>query len=276
MKLGVILGLDRNIEAKMAEIKDMGFETCQLVCWDPSIFNDEYVEIVNKAVENTGIQISEFWCGYTGPKIWNFIDGPETLGIVPTTYRYQRAEELIKGAEFAKKLGVTDVVTHAGFIPEDPNSPDYAGTKAIVSYIAGALLKNGQNFLFETGQETPVTLLRLIEDVGTGNLGINLDPANLILYGKANPVDALDVFGKYVRNLHAKDGCYPTNGHDLGLETRVGEGKVDFKGVFKKLHELGYDSYVTIEREIDGDQQLVDILESRDYLQSIIDEVYGN
>ena len=119
-------------------------------------------------------------------------------------------------------------------------------------------------------------MMRCFETVGCDNLGINLDTANLILYGKANPVDALDVFGKYVRNLHAKDGCYPTNGHDLGLETRVGEGKVDFKGVFKKLHELGYDSYVTIEREIDGDQQLVDILESRDYLQGLIDEIYGN
>jgi len=270
MKLGVILGLDRNIEAKMAEIKDMGFETCQLVCWDPSIFNDEYVEIVNKAVENTGIQISEFWCGYTGPKIWNFIDGPETLGIVPTTYRYQRAEELIKGAEFAKKLGVTDVVTHAGFIPEDPNSPDYAGTKAIVSYIAGALLKNGQNFLFETGQETPVTLLRLIEDVGTGNLGINLDPANLILYGKANPVDALDVFGKYVRGVHGKDGFYPTDGRHLGKECAMGEGKVDYPKLIAGLKALGYNGSITIEREISGDQQKKDILKAKALLESLI------
>lgn len=135
---------------------------------------------------------------------------------------------------------------------------------------------NGQYLLFETGQETPVTMLRCFEKVGTDNLGVNLDTANLILYGRANPVDALDVFGKYVRNIHAKDGCYPTNGHDLGRETRLGEGKVDFRALFVKLRELGYDSDVTIERELaeDSQEQLKGILDSREYLQTIINEVY--
>ena len=130
-------------------------------------------------------------------------------------------------------------------------------------------------FNFETGQETPITLLRVIEEVAMDgkfpNIGINMDTANLILYGKANPVDALDVFGAYVRNIHAKDGRYPTNGHDLGCETAIGEGKGDFRALFVRLKELGYDRYVTIEREIRGEQQLKDILESRDYLQTIIE-----
>ena len=141
--------------------------------------------------------------------------------------------------------------------------------------MAQHLKQNGQYLLFETGQETPVTLLRCFETVGMDNLGINLDTANLILYGKANPVDALDVFGKYVRNLHAKDGRYPVNGHDLGEETRLGEGKVDFRALFSRLKELGYDSHVTIEREISGPQQLSDILDAKNYLQAIIDEIYG-
>ena len=88
-------------------------------------------------------------------------------------------------------------------------------------------------------------------------------------------MDALDVFGRYVRNLHAKDGLYPTNGHDLGREVPIGEGRVDFRALFARLHALGYDSYVTIEREIDGAQQLTDILKARDYLQSVINEIYG-
>ena len=150
-----------------------------------------------------------------------------------------------------------------------------SAASASLCAVAEHLKKNGQCLLFETGQETPVTMLRCFEAVGTDNLYVNLDTANLILYGKANPADALDVFGKYVRNLHAKDGCYPTNGHELGAETPIGQGKVDFRAVFTKLHELGYNSYVTIEREIDGPQQLTDILESRTYLQNIIDEIYG-
>ena len=107
------------------------------------------------------------------------------------------------------------------------------------------------------------------------NLGVNLDTANVILYGRANPVDALDVFGKYVRNLHAKDGRYPTNGHDLGEETRIGDGKVDFNRLFERLHEIGYDSYVTIEREIEGEEQNKDILHAKKYLGNIIERVYG-
>ena len=129
---------------------------------------------------------------------------------------------------------------------------------------------NGQYFLFETGQETPVTLLRTIEDIGTDNLGINLDPANLILYGKANPVDALDVFGKYVRDVHAKDGLYPTDGKHLGRETPLGEGKVDFPRLIAKLREVGYDGSLTIEREISGEQQLKDILRGKALLEELI------
>ena len=128
----------------------------------------------------------------------------------------------------------------------------------------------GQYFLFETGQETPTTLLRFIENIGTGNVGINLDSANLILYGKANPVDALDVIGKYVRGIHAKDGFYPTNGMELGREVKVGEGKVNFPVFVKKLSEVGFDGSLTIEREISGEQQRIDIIKAKEYLEKLI------
>ena len=125
-------------------------------------------------------------------------------------------------------------------------------------------------------RKPPSPCFAAFEKVGTDNLGVNLDTANVILYGRANPVDALDVFGKYVRNIHAKDGKYPTNGHDLlGEETRIGEGKVDFNRLFERLHEIGYDYYVTIEREIEGEEQNKDILHAKKYLGNIIERVYG-
>ena len=225
--------------------------------------------------EENGITISAFWCGWEGPCVWNFYDGQITLGLVPPEYRTMRIKNLCDGADFAHRLGVKNVVTHMGFIPENPNDPHFAPFCVAVRQVAEHLKKNVQNLLFETGQETPVTMLRCFEKVGMDNLGVNLDTANVILYGKANPVDALDVFGKYVMNIHAKDGLYPTNGHDLGNEVRIGDGKVDFKALFKKLHELGYDSYVTIEREIEGEQQISDIRHAKKYLGDIIAEVYG-
>ncbi len=277
MKIGVCVSFDSvsEMSKKFKSLKQEGFDNCQLISWNPALWTDENLEMIKTLTNENGITISAFWCGWEGPSVWDFYDGQLTLGLVPPEYRVMRIKNLCDGADFAKKLGVENVVTHMGFIPENPNDPQFAPFCVAVRTVAQHLKQNGQYLLFETGQETPVTMLRCFETVGCDNLGVNLDTANVILYGKANPVDALDVFGKYVRNLHAKDGCYPTNGHDLGKETRIGDGKVDFKALFKKLHELGYDGYVTIEREISGEQQTEDIRHAKKYLGDIIDEIYG-
>lgn len=276
MKIGTCIEFKREtLEQKISDLKKFGFDNFQLLSWEPQLWTDENAQFVKQVLEEYNVEISAFWCGWEGPAYWNFYDGNLTLGLVPPEYRQMRINNLISGADFAKKIGVTDVITHMGFIPENPNEPNFASLCVAIRTVARHLKANGQYLLFETGQETPVTMLRCFEKVGTDNLGINLDTANLILYGKANPVDALDVFGKYVRNIHAKDGLYPTNGHDLGKETRLGDGKVDFKGFFAKLKELGYDSYVTIEREIDGEKQIEDIKYAKKYLEDIINEIYG-
>lgn len=277
MKIGVCVNFNKidDMSKKFKNLKAEGFDNCQLISWKPELWTDKNLEIIKNLTEENGITISAFWCGWEGPCVWNFYDGQLTLGLVPPEYRVMRIKNLCDGADFAHKLGVKNVVTHMGFIPENPNDTQFAPFCVAVRQVAEHLKKNGQNLLFETGQETPVTMLRCFEKVGCDNLGVNLDTANVILYGKANPVDALDVFGKYVMNIHAKDGLYPINGHDLGREVRIGDGKVDFKALFKKLHELGYDSYVTIEREIEGEQQTEDIRYAKKYLESIINEVYG-
>lgn len=275
MKIGTFVIFDpETFEKKICDLKEKGFDNFQLSSWNPSFFTDENAEFIKSVIEKYNVEISAFWCGWPGACVWDFYDGQITIGLVPPEYRQMRVETLIKGADFAKKFGVSDVITHMGFIPENPYDSNFAPMCAAIRTVAEHLKKNGQYLLFETGQETPVTMLRCFEKVGTDNLAVNLDTANLILYGRANPVDALDVIGKYVRNIHAKDGKYPTNGHDLGEETRLGDGKVDFKAFFKKLHELGYDSYVTIEREIDGDKQIEDILFAKKYLEEIIGEIY--
>ena len=250
-----------------------GFRHCQLVSWEPQYWTDENAEEVKALTQETGIEITAFWCGWTGPRFWNFTEGPETLGIVPVAYRAQRVQDLLDGAAYARKLGIENVVTHMGFIPENMTDPAWPGVVAATKAIALNFKQNGQNLLFETGQETPVVLLRLIQEVDSGNLFINLDPANLIQYGKANPVDALDVIGDYVRGVHAKDGFYPTNGRELGEEVKVGTGKVNFPVFLKELKAHGYDGSLTIEREIEGEQQIKDILETQKYLNDLISKL---
>jgi len=273
VKLGVLVFLNDKVDQEIKKVRDLGLDTCQLCCWDKTHFTEELAGKAKSAAKEYNVEITALWCGWEGPAAWNFYGGPITLGLVPPAYRFSRIKTLCKGSDFAKMLGVKDVITHLGFIPENPNDPDYAGLLQAVIYVAQYCKSKGQHFLFETGQETPVTLKRLIEDSGMDNLGINLDPANLLLYGKANPVDALDIFGEYVRGVHAKDGEYPTNGRDLGVEKPLGEGRVNFELLVPKLKKLGYKGALTIEREISGEQQIRDILKGKEFLERIINKL---
>lgn len=270
MRTGVLINLTKNVETDFAQIKKIGIDNCQLCCWELQLMTDETAQKIKSLLEKFGMEITAFWCGWSGPVIWDFKSGPNTLGLTPTEYRFIRTKELINGLDFAKKLGVRDLITHAGFIPENPSSTEYWSFVEVIRHIAIHAENNGQRFLFETGQETPVSLLRVIEDVGLNNLGINLDPANLLMYGNANPTDAVDIFGKYIMGVHGKDGEYPTDGYNLGLEKRIGDGRVNYPLLIQKLKAVGYDGAITIEREISGEKQLEDIKYAKDYLEKLI------
>jgi sugar phosphate isomerase/epimerase len=207
------------------------------------------------------------------PLVWDFMQGPSTIGLVPPKTRAARIDALRQVSDFAKLLNISQVQTHCGFIPEDPADPLYPGAVEAIRAVAQHCRSNGQHFLMETGQETPTTMSRMIRDVAMPNLAVGLDTANLILYGKANPVDAVDILGPHVRSIHAKDGKWPTDPSKLGEEVLIGQGLVDFKQVFAKLHKLGYTGAVTIERETSGPQQIEDVKNEKLYLEKILGEV---
>ncbi|MEI8352124.1 MAG: sugar phosphate isomerase/epimerase family protein [bacterium] len=271
MEIGVINGLTNGGKC-FEHVSQFGLNVCQLVSWDASQATEAVADTVVKEAKRAKVRVCAMWAGVPGPASWNFVEGPSTLGLVPVEFRWARIEALKKWADFAARIKAPAIITHCGFIPENPTDPAYPGVVVAIRDVAAYCKAKGIEFWFETGQETPVTLLRTIERVGTGNLGINLDPANLSLYGKANPIDALDVFGKYVRNIHVKDGLYPTTGEYLGEEVRVGDGKVRFPEFIKKLRKIGYTGELIIEREIGGDQQLKDIRETVDNLRTWMGE----
>lgn len=276
MRVGVLIELfrDTDIDARFAELRSMGMESCQLVCWDREIMDQENADKVNAAAEHHKVDITAFWCGWEGPRVWDFYDGQLTLGLVPETFRFERVKMLQEGIRFAAMIHVKDVATHVGYMPENPYDPNYAGVLVCLKELVKQCKENGQNFLFETGQETPVTLKRAIQDIekelGKGNVGINLDPANLVMYGKANPVDALEVFGEYVMGIHGKDGKYPTDGRMLGDEVPLGQGKVNYPAFVAKLKEIGYAGDITIEREISGEEQKKDIVMAKAVLDELL------
>lgn len=271
-KVGVLIQLRKSTDIfdEMKKIRDLGCDCCQITVWDMSLYTDENVEKIKKASEEYGVEVSTLWAGWSGPREWNFTGGPDTLGLVPEAYRMKRTEEVIKGVNFASKLGVSRVATHVGFLPENMNDPKYMGILSTLRYIVKYCKGKNISFLFETGQETPVTLLRFIQELGGENVGINMDTANLILYGKANSADAITVFGKYVMDTHIKDGLYPTDGKSLGKEVKVGEGMANVPEVIKRLNAVGYKGNYIIEREITGEEQARDIAQTVTYLNDIL------
>lgn len=271
MKIGVMINVHggSNILEELTKVKSLDLESCQISIWDPTLFTDALAEEINAAVAATGITVSTLWCGYSGPVEWNFTYGPLTAGLVPPAYRGIREKELLLGSEFAQKIHVDQMATHVGFLPANYYDEDFRGTVAVLRRICREMKTRGQTFLFETGQETPVTVLRAIEEIGLDNVGINFDTANLMLYGMGSAADAVLVFGKYIRDTHIKDGFYPTNGTELGREVRAGEGLANFPLILTRLKEVGYNGCFTIEREISGEDQIADIIIARDLLRSI-------
>lgn len=270
MRIGVIVQLNKDMGSEFEKLNQAGIRTCQLCTFEEDFMNDGMAEIVKQAAIIHGIEITAFWCGWPAPRVWDFYEGPTTLGLVPPAYRYRRLDILLKGSDFAAKLGVSDLITHVGFIPENPNDPDYTGVVHALKHLVKYCRNNGQYFLFETGQETPVTLKRTIEDIGLPNLGVNLDPANLLMYGKANPLDAVDMFGGLIRGVHAKDGEYPAGGKYLGTEKPLGEGGVNYPVFIEKLKRLNYTGALTIEREITGEERIRDIIKAKALLETWI------
>jgi sugar phosphate isomerase/epimerase len=266
-RLGIIIGVAKDPEAALKRVHDFGVPTCQAGTDD---FSDRVYNALKGAVEKYGIEVTAINTSGGPPNKYTFYEGPLTIGVVPPKYRQQRIDNYKRASDFAKRLGVPALHSHFGFIPEDPNDPNYEGVVGALRDVGTHIKGNGQIVLMETGQETPVTLLRAITDAGVNNLFVNLDCANLILYGKGNPLDALDVIGHLVRGTHAKDGLFPTNPRELGEEVPIGKGKANFPKLIPRLKELGYPGPLTIEREISGPQQMEDIKMEKVYLEKLV------
>jgi L-ribulose-5-phosphate 3-epimerase len=267
LRLGLIVPIGKNPDAAMAKVQRLGFSNAQVFIDE---FEPGFAEQLPQAFDKHGIEPTALVVGGPGKEVWDFYQGPLTIGLVPPETRAARIAHIKKASDLARQCGILAVQTHCGFIPENPNDPIYKEMVAVLRELTTYCRNNGQNFRYETGQETPITLVRTMLDVGSDNQGVNFDLANLILYGKANPADAIETFAPYIQGIHAKDGMWPTNPKDLGIEVPIGKGKVDFPRIIARLKELNYRGAVTIERETSGPQQEQDVLEAKKYLETLI------
>jgi L-ribulose-5-phosphate 3-epimerase len=265
IRLGIITGGD-DPDKGLKKVVDLGFETCQI---SMSQYTPEKAAAMREAIKKYNIQPNALICMGPGKMVWNFTEGPSTIGIVPRATRPERMKHMNDGIKFAAMAGIQAVHTHFGFIPENPGDPLYAEFIECLKELGNNAKKEGINIFCETGQETPTTLQRAIEDAGTRNIFVNYDTANMALYGKANPLDGLKMLSKYVRSLHAKDGHYPTNPHQLGREVPIPQGIVNFPAVISYLKEIDFKGEIIIECEISG-QNNDYIIQTRKYLEGLI------
>ena len=159
-------------------------------------------------------------------------------------------------SDFTRLLQCDVIALHLGFVPHPDGSPEYTSVVDVTRDLCEHAKSNGQSLHLETGQETADDLLQFIDDVRQDNLFVNFDPANMILYGTGEPIEALQKIGKYVRSIHCKDANWAKEpGKEWGEEMPLGQGEVDMKRYLQTLKSIGYTGPLTIEREIPQEPQ---------------------
>ncbi len=215
-----------------------------------------------EALQEVDFPLQTVFCSYEGESYADIPTVQKTVGFVPKATREAREERTKAASHFAAELGVRSIAAHVGFLPEDPWNEEYLIVRGMVRRVCDHAAKHGQTFALETGQESAERLLAFLHDVNRENLGINFDPANMILYGTGDPIEALGVLGQHIISVHVKDGDWPppADSEALGHEKPLAQGSVGIESFVKKLRRIGYHGPLNIEREAsDPVQRLTDI-----------------
>jgi sugar phosphate isomerase/epimerase len=268
LALGVIVPGDDPI-ASFDKVRSLGLSTCQIMAPPQEWRSPDRVRQIQDGLAERGVTITMMFCHFPGEVYTDIPTIQRVVGLVPRETREERVRMARAISDHARDLGLDTVAAHIGFVPEEHSDPEYRALVQVMQALCDHCAGNRQRFALETGQETAPALLRFIQDVGRDNLGVNFDPANMLLYGSGEPIEALGLLGRYVMGAHAKDGTWPKRPGELGEEKPLGEGQVGIDRYLAKLKEIGYTGALTIEREIAGPQQVEDIRRAIRLLESL-------
>ncbi len=254
--IGVFASIDAGLGVNLDVAHELGVPTVQLHAPKKETRTPQHAEQFLARLEKLGIRITVVFGGFEGESYADIPTTAQTVGLVPPETRAERTQEMKEIADFAKLLGVDAVGLHLGFITHDTADPLYQQVVDVTRDVCDHCKANGQRFHLETGQESADGLLQFLADVDRENLFVNFDPANMILYGSGEPIEALRKVGRYVRSVHCKDGKWAEKpGQEWGAEVPLGEGDVGMENFLRTLDEIGYDGPLTIEREIPQEPQ---------------------
>ncbi len=248
--------------------RELGLRIVQLGPLAPEWYEDSGIAKLRDELRDNGMIASAACAAFPGEDYSDMQAVVETVGYLPQSTMPERLEITRQVADLAAGVGARYVTTHIGVMPADPSEPDYRRLVDAVVQIADYCAQRGLIFAMETGQETAQELDAFITATGRDNVKVNFDPANMIMYGTGDPLPALDVVGKYVLHVHAKDGVWPAAEGQLGHEEPLGQGAVDIPAFVEKLKQLGYTGPLVIEREA-GDDRIGDIRRAKELLESL-------
>ncbi len=252
--IGVFTSVDAGLGVKLDVAREVGVRTIQLHAPARETRTAEYAERLQAQLKDLGLALTAVFGGFAGESYADIPTVVNTVGLVPPETRADRLVEMKAISDFARVLDCDVVALHLGFVPHDTQDPLYAQVVEVTRDLCDHCQGNGQSLHLETGQETADELLRFIGDVQRDNLFVNFDPANMIMYGSGEPIEALNKVASYVRSVHCKDATWAERpGEEWGAEVPLGQGQVDMEKYLRALAEMGYDGALTIEREIAED-----------------------
>ena len=271
MPIGVMMSAGWTLD-QLRHVRDLGFNNVQIHAPSEDVLEDPNGSAaLIRDIQAVGIQITTVFAGFSGESYADIPAVKDTVGYLNPSMREERIRITERISDFARALGVDKVAAHIGFVPEDPDHPDHHAMVECVRRLADYCGRNGQDFCLETGQETASALRHFLETLNRNNVGVNFDPANMILYGSGEPIEALGIVADYVVSVHAKDGKWPPGEGQLGTEYPLGSGDVGVGRFIAKLKDIGYRGPITMEREIpDWDRKVRDLVQGRNLLESLI------
>ena len=272
--IGVFASVDAGLGVHIDVVQELKIPTIQLHAPHKASRTQETADSFLAQCVDAGITITCMFGGFEGESYADIETCTRTVGLVPPDTQAARVQEMKEISNFARIIGCNVLGLHIGFVPEDTCSKGYQTLLTVTRDLLDHLKNNGQTLHLETGQETADHLLDFIGDVDRDNLFINFDPANMILYGTGDPIEALQKVGHLVRSIHCKDATWAAEdvrGAEWGAEVPLGEGDVGMETYLRTLKELGYTGPLTIEREIahDRERQKADIGAAVTLLESL-------
>jgi sugar phosphate isomerase/epimerase len=231
----------------------LGVNVVQIACGDPHHADWEEGDRLPEAARAAGFELTGAMLGFPGEDYTTPQTIQRTGGFGNPATRPERLDRFRWALDRTRALGLSDLMLHAGFLPEpaDPDRPAFLDTLRQVSALAA---ENGVILAFETGQETADLLRRTLDELRCANLKVNFDPANMLLYDKGDPLKAVAVLGPDIRSVHVKDANRPTLPGQWGEEVPLGQGQVNIKAFLQALRQAGYRGPLCIEREV-GNQE---------------------